>query len=965
MPKPTKSRKPTNTSTVAGRTLSRAEVLQRAADFALKWEGEGGLKPQKEESLKQSFWRELFEVYGLPVEAVATFEFAVGNVRKTTSFIDLFYPGVCIVEHKSRGCNEAQFRKALQQANEYVQDLTRTGQTASLPHSLIVSDFERIRVYNLKQNAGTPVADFLTLDLPKHIEALDFLRGGVALGESVEEESADFKAVTLLCDLHDALEDGGYAGHQLEVFLMRVLFCLFADDTDIFEKGAFHDIVKSSREDATDLGALLAQAFEVLDTPTKGAGKRTPMPPAMFAGLPYVNGSLFSERLGFVTLDRKMRDALLRCCEFGWADISPQIFGSLFQSAMEPRERRSIGAHYTTEDDILKVIRPLFLDDLERELSECGSRTAALQAFHSKMASLKFLDPTCGSGNFLVCTYRHLRRLEHECLERLQRLASKSERQKHGLTIDPSLLKVSPSQFFGIELNEWAGRIAEIALVLAERQEDRRRLQTIAFSRLPLKSMGNVHIGNALRMDWGDVLPASECSYVLGNPPFVGGKYQTDEQREDMAACAGSVKNYGLLDYVCGWYLKATEYAKGGETRCAFVSTNSISQGEQVGVLWGELFKRGVKIHFAHRTFEWQSDARGKAHVHVVIVGFGIGDRTGKVIVDYPQGASVPVVIAAKNISPYLIEGTDFAVTNRSEPLSHAPALVSGNKPIDDGNYLFTPEEKSEFLRREPGAERFFRRWLGSVEFINGIERWFLQLRDVSPSELRSLPLCMERVERCRAFRLASKSPPTQRLADTPTRCHVEFVPTSSFLAVPYVSSARRDFIPMGYLGKEYVPSDLLRCMNDATLYHFGVLTSSMHMAWVRTIGGRLKSDYRYSVNLVYNNFVWAQGVTDEAKASVEKAAQAVLDARSAHPDCTLADLYDPLTMPVSLRKAHDALDKIVDRCYRKQPFGSDRERVEHLFGLYQSVTAPLVGETTRRRGAKTKPPKSNDRLLQ
>jgi hypothetical protein len=950
---------------VIGRALSRAEVLENAASFAEKWEGKEGIKPHKEESHKQSFWRELFAVYGLPVGAVATFEFSIGNVRGNTSSIDLFYPKVCIVEHKSRGCTEAGFAKALAQAVEYVQDLTRAGQTASLPPYLIVSDFARIRVYDLRSGADKPVADFHTADLAKNADALDFLRSGLsATGGTAAEASADFKAVQLLCDLHDALEDGGYSGHQLEVFLVRVLFCLFADDTEMFERGTFHDIVRSSREDAADLGALLAQTFNVLDTPITN-GRRTQQPPALFASLPYVNGALFQEDLGFATFTRQMRDALIRCCEFGWQDISPHIFGSLFQSAMEARERRSIGAHYTNERDILKVIRPLFLNDLEHELAECGSRSAALRSFHEKLASLKFLDPACGCGNFLVVAYRELRRLEHECLTRLQALASKSSLEKHGKSIDPSLLKVSISQFYGIELDEWAARIAEVALVLTERQEDLRLLNAFTYSRLPLKHGGHIRIGNALRIDWNEVLPASDCSFIMGNPPFVGSKWQSDTQREDMAVCAEGVKNYGLLDYVAGWYLKATDYTRLSDIRCSFVSTNSISQGEQVGVLWDEMFKRGARIHFAHRTFEWQSDARGEAHVHVVVVGFGMKDRSGKVIFDYPDGSDDPTSVSVRNISPYLVEGADFAITSRSTPLCNVPPMVSGNQPIDDGQYLFTPEERLEFISQEPKSAPYFKRWLGGDEFINGIERWYLHLVDCPPTELRSMPLVQERIAAVRRFRSASRRASTVKLAETPTRFQVEFSPTAAFLALPQVSSERREYIPMAYLTPEFLPGDKLRCIANATLFHFGVLTSLMQMSWTRLVTGRLKSDYQYSVKLVYNNFPFPQSVSDSQREAVETAAQGVLDARAMHPTATLADLYDPLTMPPNLRKAHDVLDKAVDRCYRATPFKSERERVEFLFAMHQSLSAPLTAKTEKRGRARKAKPKGNPTILE
>jgi hypothetical protein len=530
--------------------------------------------------------------------------------------------------------------------------------------------------------------------------------------------------------------------------------------------------------------------------------------------------------------------------------------------------------------------------------------------------------------------YRELRLLEYEILRRL-----------YGEKVEPEHLKVRIEQVNGIEINEWPARIAEVAMFLIEHQMDDRMRELLPkfFTRLPIKSVANIHVGNALRMDWNDVIPAAKCSYILGNPPFIGGKWQTDSQREDMALCAGGVKNYGLLDYVCGWYLKATDFTKVSQTRCAFVSTNSISQGEQAGVLWAELFARGAKIHFAHRTFEWQSEARGEAHVHVVIVGFGIGETQRKTVFEYSKGRAEPSATAVKNISPYLVEGADFALVNRSRPLCDVPDMVSGNQPIDDGNYLFTPEERRAFLLREPNAAPYFKLWLGGEEFINGIERWYLHLVECEPAELRAMPSVCERIDAVRRFRQSSRRASTVRLASTPTRFQVEFSPKSAFLALPEVSSERREYIPMAYLSSSYLPGNKLRCIANASRFHFGVLTSRMHMDWMRLVTGRLESRYQYSVKLVYNNFPWPQDVDPKAKSAVEAAAQAVLDARAAHPNATLADLYDPLTMPPNLRAAHIDLDKAVDRCYRKQPFSSERERVEHLFELYQRLAAPLT----------------------
>ena len=754
-----------------GRPLTKIEIKQRATDFAQRWEGTEGLHPSSEKGEKQTWWNELFKVYGTDRAAVAIFEDAVSNLKGNASWMDVFFKGKMVGEHKSRG---QDLGAALKQAQDYVQFLVGEGRGHDVPRYLVVSDFERFRVYDLLKESGAsePLADFATIELPKNIDALMFLAGGIA-SEPKEEQAIDIRAVELLGDLHDALEDGGYEGHKLEQFLVRCLFCLFADDTDIFESDNFHEIVKTSKSDGSDLGGYLAQAFTVLNTPTVRDGeddpsrRRKPQPPPLFSNLPYVNGDLFAEELGFATFDGKMREALLRCCEFDWSKISPAVFGSLFQCVMEPRARRQVGAHYTSEADIMKVIRSLFLDDLERELEDCGESVVLLNRFHDKIASLKFLDPACGCGNFLICAYKQLRRLEHLCLERLAKKRSAKEREKHGMQIDPQLLRVSPSQFFGIEMGEWAARIAEVALILTERQEDVSLIHAITFSRLPLKKGATIRVGNALRTDWNSVLPASECAYVMGNPPFVGAKLQSDEQREDMERVADGVKNRGLLDYVTGWYFKATEYARGSKVRCAFVSTSSISQGEQVGILWSELFSRGVKLHFAHRTFKWKSEARGEAHVHVVIVGFGFDDRTEKFIFDHDLDSDVPNTVRVRNISPYLIEGSDLVILNRSKPLGEVPEIRFGNQPIDGGFLILSADERTALLASHPAASSLIRPYVGAEEFLNGGDRFCLWLVGVEPSLIRQIPPITERIEQVRRFRLTSKREETRNLAAT------------------------------------------------------------------------------------------------------------------------------------------------------------------------------------------------------
>jgi hypothetical protein len=705
------------------------------------------------------------------------------------------------------------------------------------------------------------------------------------------------------------------------------------------------------RKDGSDLGLHLNQLFEILNTPPDKRPKELSEELAVF---PYVNGALFADRLGFPIFTSAMRDALMECTHFQWGRISPAVFGSLFQGIMEPAERRQQGAHYTSERDIMKVIRSLFLDELRAEFTAiCADastrQTARLKEFQKKQSEMQLFDPACGCGNFLVLSYRELRQLELELLQKLH-----GEEQK---VLDiRALLKIDVNQFYGIEIGEWPCRIAEVALWLMDHQMNLKTSELFGqhFHRLPLRSTPHIVCGNALRLDWKQILPPSNQVLVLGNPPFVGAKYQDAGQKADMEAITSGIHNAGLLDYVTGWYFKAADYCKGTHIPVAFVSTNSITQGEQVSVLWMPLFQRyGVKIHFGYRTFSWQSDAKGKAHVHVVIIGWGRFDRSPKTIIESADDGVT--VHTARNISPYLIEGTDLAIPNRGKPLCPVPEIGIGNKPIDDGNYLFTTEEKMDFLKTEPAAKEYFYRFFGADDFLQNIPRWCLWLGNCQPQTLRQMPNVMKRVEAVKNFRLASKSAPTRKLAETPTHFHVENIPTSPYLLVPRHSSERRKYIPIGYVPPATLAGDSCLIISGATEFHFGILSSNMHMAWVRQVCGRLESRYRYSSKLVYNNYPWPLDATDEQKTKVKEAAKAVLAARDEHPTSTLADLYHPLTMPANLVKAHTALDRAVDRCYRKEPFHNDRERVEHLFALYEKLTAPLAPSQPARRARKQK----------
>lgn len=918
--------------------LSWNEIRHRAIAFSKGW-----THVTSEQAEKQTFWNEFFNVFGISRRAVASFEEPVRKISGDYGYIDLFWPGTVLVEHKSLG---KDLDKAESQAFSYIRDLAREQRTADIPRYVIVSDFARIALHDLEpedqrhlplfDNRRVASIEFPLADFHKHIHEFAFI-AGYQQHKFEEQDPINIRAVEIMGRLHDTLEDGGYSGHQLERFLVRVLFCLFAEDTGIFEPESFKlYLLYRTAEDGSDLGLHLAHLFDVLNRPSENRQKNLD---ETLAAFPYVNGELFAENLGFADFNSDMRNALLACTRFNWSRISPAIFGSLFQAVMQPRERRQIGGHYTSERDILKVIRSLFLDDLRAEFERAKNNKAELKRFHEKIAALHFLDPACGCGNFLVITYRELRLLEIEILMLLYPGADQV------LDIQ-SLSLVDVDAFYGIEISEWPVRIAEVAMWLMDHQMNIRLSEAFGqyFVRLPLKKSPTIVCGNALRLDWKKILLPEKCSYVLGNPPFVGKQFATPEQKTDMEIICGNVKAGGILDYVTAWYFKAGEFIQETRITVGFVSTNSISQGEQVGILWNELLKRyHLKIHFAHRTFAWASEARGKAHVHVVIIGFSEFDIDTKRIYDYDAITGQAHVTPARNISPYLIEGSDAIVLSRSRPISPVPEIVFGNMPNDGGHLLLADSEREELLKREPGARKFIRPFLGSQEFINGSQRWCLWLKDAPPSEMRALPELMKRVEAVKKHRLESPRETTRELARTPMLFGEIRQPTGKYLAIPKTSSERRAYIPMAFLDSQVIASTELFTMSEATLFTFGVLCSSMHMAWVKQVCGRLESRYRYSASLVYNNYPWPEAPSAKQRAAVEAAAQAVLDARNSFPDATLADLYDPLSTPPALVKAHSLLDRAVDLCYRPQLFDNDRQRVEHLFALYEKLTAPLL----------------------
>ncbi|RSK46255.1 class I SAM-dependent DNA methyltransferase [Hymenobacter perfusus] len=904
--------------------LSLSEVKDRAIRFAQEWQGE-----TREHAEAKAFWGDFFNVFGVNRRRVATFEEPVKKLSGQQGFIDLLWKGTLLVEHKSRG---KDLDKAVQQAKDYFPGL----KDHELPKYILVSDFARFRLYDLDE--GTSF-DFGLEELHQHLHLFSFLTG-YQKRQYQAEDPANIRAAELMGELHDALLRGGYHGHKLEVLLVRILFCLFAEDTAIFEKDAFREFLEAhTRPDGSDVGAQLAQFFSVLDQPH---AERQRQLPAHLQQLPYVNGSLFTEFFPFPAFDEALREQLVRCTYFDWSRISPAIFGSLFQSVTDPVKRRNLGAHYTSEANILKVIQGLFLDELRQELAQAGQNRPRLNALHLRLEQLRFLDPSCGCGNFLVVTYRELRLLEQEILERLF-----ADRRATGQTVDLALYaRVQVDQAYGIEVEEFPARIAEVAMWLMDHQLNLRLSEAFGnlYLRLPLTRTARIVHGNALTTDWETVAPKDQLSYILGNPPFIGSKLMTEGQRKELLAVAGpKLQGAGVLDYVAAWYLKAAQYAQNTAIRVALVSTNSITQGEQVSILWGEMLNHyKMHVQFAHRTFKWSNEARGNANVFCVIVGFGAQALPTRRLFDYATPKSAPQELQVKNINPYLVDGPDILVGRRQMPISPVPGINFGNMPLDGGNLLLSDEDKHELLAKEPGAAPFIKQFMGAQEFIRNEKRWCLWLVDASPSELKKLPEVMKRVEGVRQFRAASVAASTQKFAATPTLFRDRKLPTA-YLIVPSVSSEARRYIPIGFLTDEVVPSNLVFTIPDATSYLFGVLTSHMHMAWMRQVCGRLESRYRYSKDLVYNNFPFPATPSAKQVAAVEAAAQQVLAARAQFPEESLATLYDPLTMPPALVKAHQTLDRAVDLCYRPAAFPTELSRLEFLFEQYRQLQAPLL----------------------
>ena len=899
--------------------LSWNEIKSRAIEFSKEWKDDFN-----EHAEAKSFMDAFFNVFGISRKRVGSFEKAVKKEDGRQGFIDLLWKGVILIEFKSRG-------KSLEKAHTQAKDYFSGIKEKDLPKYILVCDFENFRLYDLEEDT---TVEFKLEDLVKNVQHFGYLLG-YQKKIYKEQDPANIKAAELMGRLHDRLEEIGYAGHALEVYLVRLLFCLFAEDTTIFNKQQFQEFVEQrTSEDGSDLAPRLQELFQVLNTPRPMRFKNLD---EQLADFEYVNGKLFEEPLPIASFDGKMRQALLDCCYLDWSKISPAIFGSMFQSVMNPVERRNLGAHYTSETNILKLIKPLFLDDLWREFERVRDNRNRLLEFHERLSRMRFLDPACGCGNFLVVTYRELRLLEIEILKALNKTGQRE--------IDISrILRLDVDMMCGIEFEEFPARIAEVAMWLIDHQMNMLVSNEFGqyYARLPLKKSANIVHANALQIDWETVVPKDELSFILGNPPFVGQQLQNSIQKADMERIFAGVKGSGVLDYVAAWYVKAAQMIQNTKIKAAFVSTNSISQGEQVGVLWNLLFNNyGIKIHFAHRTFSWSNEAKGNAAVHVVIIGFANYDVSNKVLFEYENIKSNAHEVVVKNINPYLLEGKDFALSSRSKPLNDVPEIKRGNSPYDGGFFLFSEDEKDEFLAREPKAEKFLKKFLGAKEYLNGVNKYCLWLKDAAPEELKALPQVMERIKKVKEFRENSPGKETQSYASSPSLFRDKNNP-DSFIVVPRVSSENRKYIPMGFFDKNFIAGDTCLTIFNGELFHFGVLTSTIHMTWVKYVCGRLESRFRYSKDIVYNNFPFPENPTGKQITAIEEKAQKVLDARAEFPASSLADLYDPLTMPPALVRAHAELDRAVDLAYRPQPFTGEANRMAFLFELYEKYTANL-----------------------
>jgi hypothetical protein len=910
----------------------------------------------KENAESQTFLNEFFAIFGLDRKSYAFFEFPIKLSGETGSKrIDCLAPALLLIEMKSAG---ESLDKAYLQAKRYVSGLSDNEK----PRYILVSDLQNFALYDANSGSKKSLVRFALADLVNHLTDFSFLWGATSTIQPIPESMLNIFATKLLSEVHDALEDERYKGHFLQVFMTRILFCLYAEDTGIFEDRIFTELVEKNPSDGQYLGAELNSLFSWLNTDDK-ARKKQQKPTALIAKFPYVNGGLFVDELPTTTLSSTLYKALLDCCYFYWGNIDPVIFGSLFQGLEDSEERRAGGQHYTAENNILRALNPLFLDRFKQQLTTIkqqagelkhkknGAYTAAINriakesmSLMTEMRALTLLDPACGSGNFLILAYRELRRIELELLILQQTISGQSQ------SFDELRPLINLNQFYGIEINDWAAQIANVAMIITQHQMN---LEFIAANIsdslpnfLPLSQQANIVLGNAMSLSWSSIINPKSLHFIVGNPPFIGKQYRSTRQSHDMDRVLASVpdkaqlKHYKNLDYVILWHIKATLMMKRNQKiEAAFVSTNSICQGEQVPAFWMWMQAQGVHINFAHRTFQWTNEDKqvGIAAVHCIIVGFSKQNRTEKRLFSYDNIKGEPSEKFAHNISPYLIDAPTVFVTPRTKPLGYVSMIAFGSMANDDGHLLLTQTEKDELVQKEPLTEKYIRTFLGAQEFLNAVPRYCLWLVGCTEQELALMPLVGKRVDAIKKMRLKSTREATRKLAVTPMLFGEIRQPTENYLLIPRVSSENRDYVPIGYLSKNVICSDANLTVSSASICEFGILTSAMHNAWMRTVSGKLKSDYRYSGKIVYNTFPWVT-LTTQQKNDIESAAQSILDVRANYPDQSLAWLYNVATMPNALKVAHLVLDKLVDRLYGldSNVINKEADRIAVLFKLYQ-----------------------------
>ena len=931
--------------------ITTNEVRRRLQIFAKEH-----AKDSDEKQHAQQFWRDFYMCFGLSKSSASMFEKRVLKVGGTRGYIDSFIPSVLLVEQKSLG---KDLDRAYEQARDYFYAIENE---FDKPQYIITCDFQTFQLYNLHSDTKEPNICKLN-ELHKRADWFMFLVDKRVVTVS-EETPVNRKAAEQVSKLHDGLLRANYVGKDLEIFLTRLLFCLFADDTGIFgDDGQFRKLIEKTREDGSDVGSTITLLFQVLNTPKD---KRQTNLDESLRVFEYVNGSLFADYIQTPYFDFDLRTNLLRCVEIDWSGISPAIFGSMFQSVLEygatdnhqrTETRRELGAHYTSERNILKVIQPLFLDDLRNEYEQAKGSKHKLTALYDKLATLKFFDPACGCGNFLVIAYRELRNIENDVINEL---FFKGER---GLLDISTLCRVNVGQFYGIEIDEAATHIARVAMYITDHQLNLDSANKFGETRatVPLISAPHIHYANALRIDWNEVINSKDCSFIFGNPPFIGHQWRSDGQVEDMNNIWGKDGQYGRLDYVSCWYKKASDYIEQfPKINVAFVSTNSICQGEQVGILWPFLLSKNIKINFAHRSFQWSNEGKANATVQCVIIGFGKSDNKQKEIFDYINGAKEePTKNIVSHINPYLVDAPDIILPSRTPTPNHLPKLTKGSQPTDGGNLFLSDDERNELISEHIELKPYIRKFIGGEELINGGSRWCLWLKNAEPSHLKKSPLVINRLKKVSEFRSESPTKSVKEYSQKPYLFTQDRQPNGNYLALSRHSSENRKYIPIGFLDESVVCGDSLLICEGAELYHFGVMCSVLHNSWVKYTCGKLESRYRYEPS-VYNNFPWLIDISEKLKLSIANSAQAILDARNFYPHSTLADLYDPLTMPIELVKAHQANNKAVDEAYGYKGEDDDASRVAFLFKKYEEFTSILPSANVKKKRIKKDDSQSN-----